>query len=252
VPNERAKRHGVRRLAAAFEGGSKLPQSKARLRRAPQEYAVKAAILVSLLVLSPAALWQRVWRETNSHAAAQRGTTQYSRQKYDESARSFARADKLAPSAKSAFNLGTSQIAAGRTTDGSATLARAMTDPSLRADSLYNRGNSALASKAFEYAIRDYVEVLKLRPHDAQAKRNLEIALDRLQETKQQSGGKQGQQQPSPSQQQQSQKAPSAGQKQQQQQQGDAEALLRSVQQQEQEELQRMKRARGETTRVGW
>jgi hypothetical protein len=29
-----AKRLGVRRLAAAFEGGSKLPQSKARLRRA--------------------------------------------------------------------------------------------------------------------------------------------------------------------------------------------------------------------------
>jgi tetratricopeptide (TPR) repeat protein len=243
----------VRRLAAAFEGGSKLPQSKARLRRAPQENAVKTAILVSLLALSPAALWQRVWRETNSHAAAQRGTTQYSRQKYAESARSFARADKLAPSAKSAFNLGTSQIAAGKTTEGSATLARAMTDPSLRADSLYNRGNSALASKAFEYAIRDYVEALKLRPHDGQAKRNLEIALDRLQETKQQSGGKQGQQQPAPSEQQQSQKAPSAGQKhEQQQQQGDAEALLRSVQQQEQEELQRMKRARAETARVGW
>jgi hypothetical protein len=28
--------------------------------------------------------------------------------------------------------------------------------------------------------------------------------------------------------------------------------LLRSVQQQEQEELQRMKRARGESVRVGW
>ncbi|MGZ5494530.1 MAG: hypothetical protein ACXW3E_14855 [Thermoanaerobaculia bacterium] len=221
--------------------------------RGSQGNVVKTAVLVSLLVLSPAALWQRVGRETNSHAAAQRGTTQYSRQKYEDSARSFARADKLAPSAKSAFNLGTSQIAAGRTTAGSATLARAMADPSLRADSLYNRGNSALASKAFEYAIRDYVEALKLRPHDAQAKRNLEIALDRLQQTKQQAGGKQGQQQPSPSQQQQSQKAPSAGQKQQQQQQqGDTEALLRSVQQQEQEELQRMKRARGETTRVGW
>jgi tetratricopeptide (TPR) repeat protein len=213
---------------------------------------VRTAIIVSLLVLSPAALWQRVWRETNSHAAAQRGTTQYARQKYEESARSFARADQLAPGTRSAFDLGTAQIAAGRTTAGSATLGRAMTDPALRADSLYNRGNSALASKAFEYAIRDYVDVLKLRPHDAQAKRNLEIALDRLQETKQQSGGKHGQQQPSPSQQQ-SQKAPSAGQKQeQQQQQGDAEALLRSVQQQEQEELQRMKRARGETSRVGW
>ena len=214
---------------------------------------MKAAILVSLLVLSPTAIWQRFWRETNSHAAAQRGATQYSKQKYEESARAFAGADKLSPSAKTAFDLGTSQIAAGRTTEGSATLARAMMDPALRADSFYNRGNSALASKAFEYAIRDYKEALKLRPHDAQAKRNLEIALDRLKESKQQSGGKQGQPQPSPAQQQQSRKAPSAGEKQkEQQQQGDAEALLRSVQQQEQEELQRMKKARGETARVGW
>jgi tetratricopeptide (TPR) repeat protein len=207
---------------------------------------------ILLLVLSPGALWQHVWRDTNSHAAAQRGSRQYSTKRYEESTQSFATADRLSPNPQSAFNLGTAQIAAGKTSEGSATLARAMQNRALRADTLYNRGNSALASKAYEYAVRDYVETLKLRPDDAQAKRNLEIALDRLQEMKRASGGRQGQQQPSPSQQQ-SQKSPSAGQKEQQkqEQQGDAEALLRSVQQQEQEELQRMKKAR-ESTRVGW
>src|SRR5207249_3296931 len=76
-----------------------------------------------------------------------------------------------------AFNLGTAQIAAGNREQGSSTLARAMENPGLRADALFNRGNSALAANAFDYAIHDYVEALKLHPKDPGAKRNLEIAL---------------------------------------------------------------------------
>jgi Ca-activated chloride channel homolog len=209
------------------------------------------AIAIVLLALSPAAVWKSLWKDTNSYAAAQRGTKQYATKRYDQSVKSFGEADRLASSSKSAFNLGTAQIADDKMTDGSATLTRAMKDPALRADSFFNRGNSALKSKAYEYAIRDYVETLKLRPADAGAKRNLEIALEQLQTQRKSAGGKQGPQQPSPSQQQ-GQKSPSAGQKEDQQQQSDAESLLRSVQQQEQEELQRMKRARGESVRVGW
>jgi tetratricopeptide (TPR) repeat protein len=208
-------------------------------------------IAILLLAISPVAWWQSVWRETNSHASAQRGATQYSTKRYDESAKSFADSDRLSPSPKTAFNLGTAQVAAGNMTEGSATLGRAIKDPSLRADGLFNRGNSALKSKAYEYAIRDYVETLRIRPNDPGAKRNLEIAQQQLQAQRRSAAGGQGQQQPSPSNQQRSQKAPSAGPKEDQQQ-GDAEALLRSVQQQEQEELQRMKKARGDNARVGW
>lgn len=208
-------------------------------------------IALLLMAISPAAILQNLWRQTNSHAAAQRGATQYSTKRYEESAKSFTQADRLSPSPPSAFNLGTAQIAAGKMTEGSATLGRAMKDPSLRADSFFNRGNSALQSKAYEYAIKDYVETLKLRPNDAGAKRNLEIALEQLQAQRKSAAGRQGQKQPSPSNQQQNQKAPSAGPKEDQQQ-SDSEALLRSVQQQEQEELQRMKRAKGESVRVGW
>jgi tetratricopeptide (TPR) repeat protein len=211
---------------------------------------MKTMVLL-LLTMSPAALWQSAWRETNSHASARRGATQYSTKRYAESAKSFADSDRLWPSPKTAFNLGTAQIAAGKMTEGSATLGRAIKDASLRADGLFNRGNSALQSKAYEYAIRDYVETLKIRPNDPGAKRNLEIAQQQLQSQRRSAAGRQGQQQPSPSNQQQNQKAPSAGPKEDQQQ-GDAEALLRSVQQQEQEELQRMKKARGDNARVGW
>ena len=195
-------------------------------------------------------------RETNSHAAAKRGVEAYAASKYGEAVSAFQQAQQLAPSPRGAFNLGTAQIAAGERERGSATLAEAIKDPALRADALFNRGNSALAAKAFEHAARDYVEVLKLRPHDAAAKRNLEISLVRReqQQRQQQQGGEGGQQNPQQNNQQQNQQQQSPNdQGKQQPKQGnvDLEALLRSVQQQEQEELRRMKVRAGEA-KVGW
>jgi Ca-activated chloride channel family protein len=208
-------------------------------------------LLTLLLTFSLSDLWQRATRDTSSHAAASRGVTAYMKKKYDEAITGFARANALRPTPQSAFNLGTAQIAAGKQEEGSTTLQKALADHRLRADALYNRGNSALAAKAFDYAIRDYTETLKLRPSDANAKRNLEIALQRKQQDEQQkqqkAGGKQDQpQQPQPK--------PGQGNKDQQKPKSDpnVEALLRSVQQQEREELSRMNRPRPERLRVGW
>jgi Ca-activated chloride channel family protein len=199
--------------------------------------------------------WSSLWRETNSHAASKRGASQYAGEKYEAAVESYRRAQQLAPTARNAFNLGTAQIAAGTREEGSATLANAVKDPALRADALYNRGNSALGSNAFDHAIEDYKNALRVDPNHAAAKRNLEIALRRRnqsqrsggggdrQQQQQQGGDKQQQPQPAPGNQPQK-PAPQQGQ-------ADAEALLRSVQQQEQEELTRMQ-ARRHTTRVGW
>src|SRR5207253_1214145 len=120
-----------------------------------------------------------------------------------------------------------------------------------------NRGNSALAAKAFDYAIRDYVDTLKLRPSDANAKRNLEIALQRQQQQEEQQKKQQQQQQQGGGKQQQPQQPqpkPGQGNKDEQKPKSDpnVEALLRSVQQQEREELARMNRPRPERLRVGW
>ena len=212
---------------------------------------MKPVIVVLLAAVSVSELWQRATRETNSHAAARRGVESYSKKQYAEAEKSFSVAATASPSPATAFNLGTAQIAAGRRAEGSATLEKAIADTNLRPSALYNRGNSALASRSFEHAIRDYTEVLKLRPADMQAKRNLEIALARQEAQKQSQGGQSQQQGNSPQQQ------PAPQDQQQQpgnapQQEGDAEALLRSVQQQEQEEMQRMKRARARSVRIGW
>lgn len=214
---------------------------------------MKTIALVALLAFSIQSLMDRgrdLFRDTNSRAQNQRGTQQYANQEYGAAAQSFTRAQQLAPSPRNAFNLGTAQIAAGQHAEGAATLGEAMKEPSLRAEALYNRGNSALAAKAYDHAVRDYSDALRLDPRHAAAKRNLEIALTRkLDQQQSSSGGRQNQQQPQQSPQQskadqQQQQAPQQGQ-------ADMDALLRSVQQQEQEELGRMKGKRP-VARVGW
>lgn len=195
----------------------------------------------------------RVWRETNSHAATARGVKQFATKKYAEAQKSFATATTIASNPTRAFNLGTSQIAAGNREAGSSTIAKALTDPSLRADALFNRGNSALSANAYDYAIRDYSQTLRLRPSDAAAKRNLEIALRRKQAMqKQQGGGSGSQQDRGPEPKQKPQPSPQQGGPQQPKSDPNADGLLRSVQQQEQEELARMHRPSRERLHVGW
>lgn len=192
-----------------------------------------------------------LWHETNSRAASTRGAKAFAAKEYAKSAEAFRRAHELAPSAQSAFNLGTAQVAAGQREQGSATLTEAVEDPKLRADALYNRGNSALGAKALDHAVRDYTEALRANPNHLAAKRNLEIALQRREQQRRSSAsdGQKQQQGQSP---QQPQPAPAGGQQQPKPGQLDLDALLRSVQQQEQDELRRMKGKAGGEARVGW
>lgn len=192
-----------------------------------------------------------LWHETNSRAAGRRGTKAFAEREYARAAESFRRAHELTPSAQSAFNLGTAQIAAGQREQGSATLDGAIRDAKLRADALYNRGNSALAARALDHAVRDYIAALRANPSHAAAKRNLEIALQRREQQRRSSAasGQKERQGQSP---QQPQPAPSEGQQSPRPGQLDIDALLRSVQQQEQDELRRMKGKAAADARVGW
>ena len=215
---------------------------------------MKSALVV-LALASLSALWQQATRPTNSTAAGRRGQTAWESQQYEQAAAEFGVTAAIDASPQNLFNLGTAQVATGRREDGSSTLTGAMADPALRARALFNRGNSALAANAFEHAVRDYTDALKIAPADRDAKRNLEIALQRQQQEeqrrrRQQEGGQNQQQAQSPQPEQNAPQSPAEGEEEQGE--ANAEAILRSVQQQEQEELERMKRARGDSRRVGW
>jgi tetratricopeptide (TPR) repeat protein len=199
-------------------------------------------------------LWESIQWRTNSLSANRRGVKAYGAKKYGEAAAAFNESDGLRPSAASAFDLGTAQIAAGRREDGSASLTRALADPKLRPDALYNRGTSALLAKAYDNAIRDYSDALRQRPGDAAAKRNLEIALAQKEAARraqqQQQQGHQPSSGPKPDHEQ---PAPGDNDQQRRDSEADVDRLLRSVQQQEQEELSRMRRSlKGEPRKVGW
>jgi len=183
--------------------------------------------------------------QTNSRSATKRGIKEF--KSNQDATHSFAEAHAIEQSPSTAFNLGTAQIAAGDREHGSQSLEQSMRDPALRADALYNRGTSALSANAYDAAIRDYIDALRLRPNDLAAKRNLEIALARkraAEQSKNRSGA--NQQQPSPQQKQ------SAAQQPNPKSDPNVDALLRSVQEQEKEELTRMHRGKGEKSHVGW
>jgi hypothetical protein len=219
----------------------------------PEWIAVSAFCILHSAFALAAAASERFVAATNSRAATAKGIKAYDAKQYGPATQAFAKANSYAQSPTTLYNLGTAEIAAGKREEGSAALTAAMKEKSLRADALYNRGNSALAANSYDYAIRDYVDALKIRPSDLATKRNLEIALNRKMQAEQSQSGQQKNPNGSSPQQQQKnrQKTPSAGQ-QQPQQDANAEALLRAVQQQEQEELQRMKRVRAQKGRVGW
>ena len=193
--------------------------------------------------------WLTFWRDTNSHAATARGVKAFSDKKYADAVKSFHKANAISPTPARAFNLGTAEIAANKGEAGSATLGAAMRDPSLRADALYNRGNAAIAANAYDYAIRDYADSLKLRPSDPAAKRNLEIALRRKAMLQKSGAGDQGGNLMQPPKQK---SKPEAREQQQPKSDANTEALLRSVQQQEQEELQRMNKPARRKAHIGW
>ena len=214
---------------------------------------MKFGIVMLLAATSLMPVVTKFWHETNSRAATARGRKAYEEKRYADAAQAFAKAHELAPSARTAFNFGTAQIAAGQRLEGAATLDAVVKDPELRADALFNRGNGALAAKALDHAVRDYTDALRANPRHAAAKRNLEIALTRRRQQQQQQQSQQSQQQQQQGQTpQKPQPAPAQGQQQPKPGQLDLEALLRSVQQQEQDELRRMKARTNSEGRVGW
>lgn len=220
---------------------------------------IRASVVLSLSLL--AAMPQLpILRPTNSRAAVAQGLAEFKKGEFMKAASSFRQAVSLRNDPIPAFDLGTAQVAAGDLSSGSASLTEAMKDSRLKGPALYNRGNAALTEKAFDKAIRDYSEALRIHPQDKAAKRNLEIALRQQEQQKQkeqqdeQKRKEQGSSQPDPKKQEQ----PKAPEEQKQsadqpgQEQADPEALLRSVQDQEKEELSRMRRIKAGVRGVGW
>jgi Ca-activated chloride channel family protein len=189
------------------------------------------------------------------------GNRLYKQKKYDEALKKYTEAQLEAPDAPQLhYNLGNVFFKKGDWEKARDEYRRALAsaDPGLDPRSVYNMGNTFFSQQQYKDAVSSYQRALKLNPSDADAKRNLELALLRMkqQQQKQQQQGnrkqdQKDQKQQSPSQQQ---KANNSGQEKQQEQQQqqapspkekgglsreEAERILNALQEDEKENLKK-------------
>lgn len=209
------------------------------------------SMIAILAAAATVASWP-AFRPSNSERLTAAGRKAFAAGRFGDAAGSFDAAVAIRKNAFTLYNQGTAKVAAGDAA-GAAILDEIGRSPApVAGDALFNLGNAALLAREWDAAIARYEQVLRRSPRDADAKRNLEIALRRRQQEQQQ--GNQGQRQPQP--------APSAGEDEQRpapsepgegKEEMTAEEILRSIAQQEKEELRRMRlRKTGEERPVGW
>lgn len=121
------------------------------------------------------------------------GNRLYDQKRYDEALKMYTDAQAARPDAPELhYNIG--NVLFRKQEYDKATeeylKAQSSVDPALRQAAVFNRGNSLLMQGRFQEAVGAYVQALRARPDDADAKRNLELALSLLKEQeKQQKGG---------------------------------------------------------------
>lgn len=159
---------------------------------------MKRLPVVFVLLLAAAAAYaadptQKLYRTNrDGNQAFQQKEYEVAQQKYDE-------AQKLAPGdPRIAYNQGTVATARGNAQDANAAYDRALqtADGTLRRNTWYNRGVTALQQREWPQAVKSFGEALKLDASDAEARRNLELAVRQLQRQQQQQPQQQQNQKP--------------------------------------------------------
>ena len=145
---------------------------------------------------------------------ARTGAQLYKDNAYGEAAEAFRQATITEPNdIRWRYNLGVSEAKSGDLENALSNLDASANAPDQRisADAHYNAGNVHYANGDFMNAAKAYRQSLLRRPNDADAKRNLELALQQLQKQQQQQGDSGQQQQGQPQNNQQDQKGNQQG-----------------------------------------
>lgn len=135
--------------------------------------AMLAPLAAALWIFAGAGFLEFVFDE------AYKGNREFEHGRYDQAQQHYTEAQVKNPSAPSLdFNLGGALYKQGKF-DDSLTASRKSyysDDPNIVADAHYNAGNALFKKGAYPEAIQEYIEALKRRPGDEDAKYNLELA----------------------------------------------------------------------------
>ena len=127
--------------------------------------------------------------------AINRGNAHYETEAYDAALEAYQSAAKDRPEdAISRYNLGTALYKKKQFEKASDEFRRSLdaADPIYRAQGYYNLGNAQVQLNDIQGAIRSYKSALRLNPADLDAKHNLELALERLEQQSQQNRSESG------------------------------------------------------------
>ncbi len=117
------------------------------------------------------------------------GNRFYERKRLDEALKKYTDAQVTLPNAPELhYNIGNVLFRKGEIDKAIEEYLKAQSakDPRLSQAATYNRGNALMSSGKAQDAVNAYVQALRARPDDADAKRNLELALRLLQEKQKQ------------------------------------------------------------------
>ena len=134
--------------------------------------------------------WVGSWAQ-----AIKRGNAHYAAEAYDAALEAYQSAAKNRPDdAIARYNLGTALYQKKQFEKAADEFRRSLdaVDPIHQAQGYYNLGNAQVQLNDIEGAIRSYKSALRLNPSDLDAKHNLELALERLEQKSQQNQSESG------------------------------------------------------------
>ena len=220
----------------------------AAARRGNQILKTAGGLLLLALMGSPPAAADQAASKNNE------GNRLYQQKKYDEALKMYVDAQASRPGAPQLhYNIG-NVLFRKKEFDKAVEeylRAQASPDPVLSQAATFNRGNALLMQGRPEEAIKAYVQALRAKPDDTDAKRNLELALRLLDQKKQQQQQQKQQdksQEPKQNPQQQPQPSEGGGRAPQQKKPGEmtedeARQVLEALQQEEKEGIKKHARA---------
>ncbi len=140
-------------------------------------------------VACAALLWPRIAAADQAATKNNEGNRLYQQKKFDDALKLYVDAQASRPGAPELhYNIG-NVLFRKKEYDKAVEeyrRAQAASDPRLSQAAVFNRGNALMQQGRLQDAIQAYVQALRARPDDTDAKRNLEIALRLLEQKKKQ------------------------------------------------------------------
>ena len=163
-------------------------QKPVRLRSHARRICVKRFALALFLIVVIQANPSKAMAESLA-AKNREGNRLFAEGKYEEAEKAYLEAQTKSPGQPEIlYNIGNALIKQGKFPQGIRALRQSSESgkEQIKTDSLYNTGNALYMTGDFKSSADAFIEALKLHPEDKDAKHNLELALQKLQEQQQQ------------------------------------------------------------------